>query len=86
LDDESLWAALLGALDVAEGDTELFLVADLLVTELVMTRPALDDQLPELCRTNRAALEMARMMADPDRNPWGEDPLGNVAFWRTLAE
>jgi hypothetical protein len=85
LDDETVWAALLGALDEARGDTELFLVADLLVTGVVMTRPALDSRLPGLCRTNPAASEMARMMADPVRNPWGTDPLGNRAFWSSIA-
>lgn len=84
LDDETVWAALVGALDEARGDTELFLVADLLVTEVIMTRAALNDRLPGLCRTNPAAREMARMMADPVRSPWGTDPLGNRAFWSSI--
>ena len=84
LDDETLWSALLGALDEARGDRELWLLADGFVTESVLLRRNLGARMKELCRTNASAAEMARMMADPRRNAWGYDPNGNRDYWASL--
>lgn len=84
LDDETLWSALLGALREVTGDREMWLLADGYVTTIVMCRDDLDTRLPDLCRTNPSAAEMARVMADPNRNAWGDDPLGNQSYWAAL--
>jgi len=70
LDDESVWQAVLGALDEVDltDEGELWGLGDTFFAESVLTRPELEQRLLELRIDSKPLTALFRVMADPAWN------------------
>ena len=77
IDDEDLWQALLGALDEASNDDELWFLGDGFIPESICPREALDRRLEKLEQTDermQRVIHLVETQSYGDPGPWRPVP------------
>ncbi len=82
LDDDAVWRALLAALDAAQEDGDLFLIADGMLFESVFTRDGFHLQFEQLLTAGNAkAIRLVEVMST---EKWNWEGPEMVAWWQGM--